>query len=276
MIKQNLLILYFMSANNLSIYNHLSKIQNNLIAPKNKGKSAGSTVIKYDYRSSDDIIEKVKEIIRKEKLPVVLLIQSELIYSNQEAPLINYEYKTEKDSYGKDKIKTYITAETNPIFLNCTAKLVNTEDPKEFISANAIVKHDLYSSQMSAGQLSGATLSYAKKYALGNLFNLDDNKDLDDMDEKQKTDKKEIKKPEGINKELENMTKNTANGFSKAFGPQLEKNTKVFDPQKTLEKVENMLASGEPNSVKTATEYVQKNKAMLSKNLNFPNISNLL
>lgn len=118
----------------------LAKIQTELKAKKSKFNSFG----KYNYRSAEDILEATKPFIKEHGVNII--IQEELINSN-----------------------------TFPI-LQSTAILT---DGDKSISASALVGVDLDQKGMQMPQRFGAASSYGKKYALGNLFLIDDTADSD-------------------------------------------------------------------------------------------------
>ena len=104
-------------------------------------KSRFNSFGKYYFRSAEDILEAIKPFIKE--LDVTVVINEELVDSSV--------------------IKT-------------TATLT---DGKETINATAVVGVDLDQKGMQMPQRFGAASSYAKKYALGNLFLIDDTKDSD-------------------------------------------------------------------------------------------------
>lgn len=116
------------------------KIQSELKAPKNQVNSFG----KYKYRSCEDIIEAVKPILAKEGL--YLNISDEIV-----------------DVGGKNYVKAVAT-----IF-----------DGENQISSSAVARESIDKKGMDDAQQTGATSSYARKYALNGLFGIDDTKDAD-------------------------------------------------------------------------------------------------
>jgi len=121
----------------------LFKIQAELKAPKGQTNTFG----KYKYRSCEDIVEAVKPILTKYK--VYLTISDDIV-------LIGDRY-----------------------YVKATAKLTGA-DINESVSAFA--REPLNKKGMDEAQLTGATSSYARKYALNGLFAIDDTKDADTMD----------------------------------------------------------------------------------------------
>ena len=137
----------------------LMQIQDELKAPKGQINKFGG----YKYRSCEDILEAVKPLLKKYNC--CLLINDEIVKIGE---------------------RYYVKA---------TATLVNSED--KFVSATSFAREPESKKGMDASQLTGASSSYSRKYALNGLFAIDDTKDADTMDNT-KTDSK---------KELENLLK---------------------------------------------------------------------
>jgi hypothetical protein len=116
------------------------KIQSELKAPKNQVNSFG----KYKYRSCEDIIEALKPLLSKEGL--YLNISDEIV-----------------EVGGKNYVKAVAT-----IF-----------DGENQISSSAVARESIDKKGMDDAQQTGATSSYARKYALNGLFGIDDTKDAD-------------------------------------------------------------------------------------------------
>ena len=104
-------------------------------------KSRFNSFGKYYFRSAEDILEAIKPFIKE--LDVTVVINEELVDSAV--------------------IKTTATI----------------TDGKETINATAVVGVDLDQKGMQMPQRFGAASSYGKKYALGNLFLIDDTQDSD-------------------------------------------------------------------------------------------------
>ena len=118
----------------------LVKVQNELKAPKSQYNSFG----KYSYRNAEDIFEAAKPICFKYGL--FLSISDEVIEVG------------------------------GALFVESTATI--TDGEKSF-NVKAQAGLDLNRKGMDKAQASGASSSYARKYALGGLFLLDDTKDAD-------------------------------------------------------------------------------------------------
>ena len=104
-------------------------------------KSRFNSFGKYYFRSAEDILEAIKPFIKE--LGVTVVMNEELVDSS---------------------------------VIRTTATIT---DGKETINATAVVGVDLDQKGMQMPQRFGAASSYAKKYALGNLFLIDDTKDSD-------------------------------------------------------------------------------------------------
>lgn len=137
-----------------NIYEKLIAIQSELNAPKNQRNSFGG----YNYRSCEDILEAVKPLLKKQKLALVL--SDEVI------------------SVG------------DRIYVKATATLFDTEKDGIMIENTALAREEETKKGMDASQITGASSSYARKYALNGLFCIDDNKDSD-ISNNGKNDKEE-------------------------------------------------------------------------------------
>lgn len=127
----------------MNIYEKLLKAQVELKAPKGQYNSFG----KYKYRSCEDILEALKPVLDKFKL--TLFIKDDVIEVNT---------------------RNYVKA---------TIVLVNIEKPDEFIETSALAREEREKKGMDGSQITGASSSYARKYALNGMFMIDDTKDSD-------------------------------------------------------------------------------------------------
>ena len=129
------------NTNNMKELNQkLAIIQTELKAKKSSYNSFG----KYYFRKAEDILEATKPFLLKHGVTVIL--NEELIM-------------------------------TDPV---PTIKSIATiTDGKDQIQATAVVGVDLNQKGMQTAQQFGAASSYGKKYALGNLFLIDDTADAD-------------------------------------------------------------------------------------------------
>ena len=118
----------------------LLQVQLELKAPKNQKNTFGG----YNYRSCEDIFEAVKPLLEKQKL--TLRLTDELVNIGE---------------------RYYIKA---------TAILT---DGTETIENTAYAREEETKKGMDGSQITGASSSYARKYALNGLFLIDDVKDSD-------------------------------------------------------------------------------------------------
>ena len=124
-----------------SIHTKLNDIQTSLKAPKNQFNKFG----KYKYRSAEDILEALKPYLIKHNLTLTI--------SEATSELGGYLFVTSRAVIQSDEGETYS------------------------VEAQAGINPERKG--MDIAQSFGASSSYAKKYALGNLFLLDDTKDAD-------------------------------------------------------------------------------------------------
>lgn len=127
----------------MNIYEKLSEIQAKLKAPKSQYNSFGQ----YAYRNAEDILESVKPLCKGVK--AVLIIS--------------------------DKINAIGTRH----YVEATATLIDLEKPEDKVTVTSSAREDEDLKGMTNAQITGSTSSYARKYALNGLFDIDDTKDSD-------------------------------------------------------------------------------------------------
>ena len=133
----------------MTLLNKLTSIQSKLKVPKNRHNNFGN----YDYRNAEDILDAVKPLVKKEGLTM--------------------------------KISDHIEAVgMNSAYLVST---VTITDGDQTYSATGCAK-DEAGKGMSASQGTGSASSYAKKYALCNLFLIDDGVDDDQVNKHESHD----------------------------------------------------------------------------------------
>lgn len=120
-------------------------IQQNIKVPKNQVNSFG----KFNYRSCEDILEQARPLCNDNGAVLILT-----------------------DDITNDNGRFYIKA---------TATLFDV-DSGESIAVTAYARESETKSGMDMAQITGASSSYARKYALSGLFSLDNEKDPDTMD----------------------------------------------------------------------------------------------
>ena len=123
----------------MTLTNKLTKIQTEFKSKKSRYNSFG----KYYFRSAEDILEATKPFLKE--LNVTVTVHEELV-------------------------------SFDPPVMQVTAKL---SDGKDIIESQAVVGVDTDQKGMQMPQRYGAASSYGKKYALGNLFLIDDTQDSD-------------------------------------------------------------------------------------------------
>lgn len=127
----------------------LVMIQNELKAPKNQHNAFGG----YYYRSCEDILEGLKPILLKYQCSIRLV--DEMIMLG--------------DRY-------YVKA----------VAVLTDEENGECVQTVAFAREELQKKGMDASQVTGSASSYARKYALNGMFAIDDTKDADTLDNREK------------------------------------------------------------------------------------------
>lgn len=136
----------------MGIIEKLANIQQELKAPKGQYNKFGG----YNYRSCEDILEAVKPLLKANKC--TLTISDELV------------------SLGA---RFYIRAE---------AKLTSIDEPNDFYINTAYAREEETKKGMDGAQITGTASSYARKYALNGLFCIDDTKDVDNVNNEERTE----------------------------------------------------------------------------------------
>lgn len=128
----------------------LIAIQSELKAPKSQFNKFGG----YKYRKAEDILEAVKPLLNKQKC--TLTITDDIVMVG------------------------------NRIYVKATATIKNEKG--EFETTTGWAREEETKKGMDGSQITGASSSYARKYALNGLFAIDDNADSDTTnDVKQQT-----------------------------------------------------------------------------------------
>ena len=119
----------------------LIAIQSELKAPKSQFNKFGG----YKYRKAEDILEAVKPLLAKQKC--TLTITDDIVMVG------------------------------NRIYVKATATIKNEKGECE--TTNGWAREEETKKGMDGSQITGASSSYARKYALNGLFAIDDNADSD-------------------------------------------------------------------------------------------------
>lgn len=154
----------------MTIYEKLLSIQTELKAPKSQYNSFG----KYNYRNCEDILEAVKPLCAKYKAVSVM---------GDEVIQIGERY-----------------------YIKSTARLIDLES-EGVVENTAYAREEAEKKGMDGSQVTGASSSYARKYALNGLFAIDDTKDSDTTNNGQTTPKEATKAKQTAKTEAWKLTK---------------------------------------------------------------------
>ena len=126
----------------MTIHQKLGKVQSALFVPKGNRNNFGG----YNYRSCEDILKQVKPLLAENGL--ALTMSSRMIQVGEW------------------------------VYVDVTCTLFDNESSDSVI-VNAQAREPESRKGMDAAQVSGSSLSYARKYALAGLFGIDNEKDPD-------------------------------------------------------------------------------------------------
>lgn len=135
----------------------LIAIQSELKAPKSQFNKFGG----YKYRKAEDILEAVKPLLAKQKCTLTI---------SDDVVLIG-----------------------NRIYVKATATIKNEKG--EFETTTGWAREEETKNGMNGSQITGASSSYARKYALNGLFAIDDNADSDTTNDGQHQAAQAAKQP---------------------------------------------------------------------------------
>lgn len=161
----------------MNLNEKLLNIQTSLKAPKSQYNSFG----KYNYRNCEDILEAVKPLLKENG--VTLRLTDDIVF-----------------------VGTRYYVKATAIF----------SDGDSEISTSAYAREEETKKGMDASQITGSASSYARKYALNGLFDIDDTKDSDTTNTGNDTTKGKVT---SINKngELTEVTKKKINNCLTQF-----------------------------------------------------------
>lgn len=152
----------------MNVFEKLAAVQSALKAPKSQYNAFG----KYNYRNCEDIIEAAKPLLKANSL--LLTLTDEIVNISDR------------------------------FYVKATATVTDFADEKS-ISVTAYAREEQEKKGMDGSQVTGASSSYARKYALNGIFAIDDTKDSDTTNT-------------GDNKEQKMETVEDATGFVISFG----------------------------------------------------------
>ena len=135
----------------MTVYDTLIAIQSELNAAKSQYNNFG----KYAYRNCEDILEALKPILKEHKSTI----------------------------YISDEIVTVLER----FYIKATVTFIDAETG-ESITNTAYAREEESKKGMDGSQVTGASSSYARKYALNGMFAIDDTKDSDFTNTTTKTD----------------------------------------------------------------------------------------
>lgn len=121
----------------------LSEIQTSLNVPKSQFNKFGG----YRYRKAEDILESIKPMLKKHGCALII-----------------------SDTIKCVGVRNYVEA---------TVTLYLCKDPENAVTVKASAREEESKKGMDQSQITGASSSYARKYALNGLFCIDDSADSD-------------------------------------------------------------------------------------------------
>lgn len=122
----------------------LSVIQTKLNAPKNQRNNFWG----FNYRSCEDILMAVKPLLEETNTSLTVTDEVVLVWEDR-------------------------------FYIKATATLYDNETWEEIASTSALAREQAEKKGMDPAQVTGASSSYARKYALNWLLCIDDNRDAD-------------------------------------------------------------------------------------------------
>ena len=153
----------------MNIFEKLQIIQSKLKAPKSQRNNFGN----YNYRNCEDILEAVKPLLEEVKAAIKI---------TDEVVLIGERY-----------------------YIKATVEFINAENG-ESIENSAFAREEETKKGMDGSQITGASSSYARKYALNGLFAIDDTKDSDTTNTGNNLDAKLMEEAKALNMLLLSVT----------------------------------------------------------------------
>lgn len=177
-------------ADKLDFESALRNVIAELKAPKDKRNTFGN----YSYRNAEAILEAVKPLLYKYELRVKATEEVVHFTSDDElqvVELIDSKGKKYTEIIGGDRY-----------YIKSTVVVTGYGDTD---TASAMAREEQNKKGMDGAQVTGAAGSYAKKYALSHMFDIDDNKDADSQDNSN-IRKSAAKEPDGYITEEQRQT----------------------------------------------------------------------
>lgn len=192
-----------METKEMNIYEKLSNIQKELKCNKSQYNKFGN----YYYRSCEDILESVKPLCHKYRLTLVI---------NDVIEVISERY-----------------------YVKAVATLFDFDSDKTIVSS-AYARESLTKKGMDESQITGTSSSYARKYALNGLFNIDDTKDNDTNEAKEQQEN--APKAKKITQEQKEIITSYINDFTKPIiGTKIKTTGKKSLGTLTQEEADNVI-----------------------------------
>lgn len=135
----------------MSVYKKLLEVQKELVVNKARETS------KYKYRNAEDILEAVKPLLSQRQCCILLTEDVEV--------------------------------KEGRFYVKATATFVDVETDEK-VSVSSFAREDAESKLMQTSQLTGSSISYARKYALGGLLCIDNGNDADKWTEQMEKEEK--------------------------------------------------------------------------------------
>ncbi|QBX25279.1 ERF family protein [Streptococcus gordonii] len=179
-----------MAENKMTIYEKLANIQNELKAPKNQYNSFG----KYNYRNAEDIEEALK--------PICLKYRATCLISDVTT----------------EELSNELVTKVSVILLDW--------DSESIIKVTGRAREERTKKGMDASQVSGGAQSYATKYALSQMFLIDDSKDADTDADYIQSGRAE-KKPSSKKQAEQVISSNQASAYNKEINQIAEEKGKT-------------------------------------------------
>lgn len=152
----------------MNVYQKLLYVQQHLNVQKTREVKDKWGKLKYTYRSCDDILEAIKAPCKEVGAMFVISDDVQFIEGASESVVNDNNGNSSRKSSGRFYVKANVS------FID-----VQTGDS---ITASSMAREPEGRVGMDDAQLTGSCSSYARKYALAGLLNLDDNKDPDQLD----------------------------------------------------------------------------------------------
>lgn len=199
----------------MNIYQKLANIQAKLKVEKNKHNEFGG----FDYRSCEDILQAIKPFLQEQKCAI--------------------------------KLDDDLIAINDKVYIKATARLIDIED-KEEVAASAFAQEPPKpKAKMDESQTTGSTSSYARKYALGGLFALDDGNDSDKTNNgknKEKPEEKLITKAQIAEMKKLGFTEERLNGMAKYYKVEKPDQVTFKQAEQAIQKQKKANAKAEEGS----------------------------